>query len=74
MYDLDRLAHDIATHGIDRYEEDVQRLASYAYRRGIASVIVGVLADPSQPTVARERAFARVVAADRLARDRMAVA
>jgi hypothetical protein len=74
MHDLDRLAHDIATHGIDRFEEEVQRIAAHAFHRGLAPAVAGVLSNPSQPAVARERAFARVVAAVHRARDRAAVA
>jgi hypothetical protein len=63
MYDLDTLAHQIATFGIDRYETEVQAFASSAYRRGIAPTLVGILADRANPAVARERAFARLTQA-----------
>lgn len=65
MANLDTLTHDIATFGIDRYEDEVLAFADSAYRRGIAPVLVGILADQANPPVARERAFARLVAAVR---------
>ena len=60
MAHLDTLAHNIATFGIDRYEDEVRVFADSAYRRGIAPTLAGILADPSNPAVARERAFARL--------------
>lgn len=65
MKNLDTLAHDIATFGIDHYEDEVLAFADSAYRRGIAPVLVGILADQANPPVARERAFARLAAAVR---------
>lgn len=67
MANLDTLAHNIATFGIDRYEDEVRAFADSAYRRGIAPTVAGILADPSNPAVARERAFGRLVAASRTA-------
>lgn len=66
MYD--DLAHDIATFGIDRFESEVQAIADYAFRLGIAPTLAGILSDPAAPPVARERAFARLVAALRRSR------
>ena len=63
MNDLDTLAHLIATFGIDRYETEVQAFAASAYRRGIAPSLAGILADPVNPAVARERAVARLTQA-----------
>lgn len=65
MADLDILAHHIATFGIDKYEDEVLALAASAYRRGVGPTLVGILADPTNPTVARERAFARLATAVR---------
>jgi hypothetical protein len=65
MAHLDTLAHNIATFGIDRYEDEVRAFADAAYRRGIAPTLAGILADPSNPAVARERAFARLASAAR---------
>jgi hypothetical protein len=66
MQELDRLAHDIALHGIHHQEEQMRRLADWAVRSGVHPAIAGILADPDAPPVARERAFARVSAAARL--------
>ncbi|MDX1448838.1 MAG: hypothetical protein R3246_07195 [Acidimicrobiia bacterium] len=63
MHDLDTLSHQIARFGFDRFETEVQRIADQAFRLGVAPALVGVLSDPGAPTVARERAFARTVAA-----------
>ena len=65
MANLDTLAHNIATFGIDRYEDEVRAFADSAYRRGLAPTLAGILADPSNPAVARERAFARLARAAR---------
>ncbi|MEX1006186.1 MAG: hypothetical protein WD990_01480 [Acidimicrobiia bacterium] len=67
MANLDTLAHNIATFGIDRYEDEIQAFADSAYRHGIAATLAGILADPSNPAVARERAFARLATAVRSA-------
>ncbi|HVR32746.1 MAG TPA: hypothetical protein VMS74_08550 [Acidimicrobiia bacterium] len=65
MADLDILAHHIATFGIDKYEDEVLAFAASAYRRGVGPTLVGILADQTNPTVARERAFARLATAVR---------
>ncbi|MFP5330874.1 MAG: hypothetical protein ACLGHX_00700 [Acidimicrobiia bacterium] len=61
MYDT--LSHDVAVFGIDRFDEEVRAIADHAYRRGVAPILAGILSDPAAPPVARERAFARLVAA-----------
>lgn len=63
MHQLDTLAHDIATFGIDRYEDEVRVFANSAFRRGIAPAVAGILADPTNPSIVRERAFGRLAAA-----------
>lgn len=68
MNHLDTLAHNIATFGIDRYEDEVLAFADSAFRRGIAPTLAGILADPTNPPVARERAFARLAMAARSSR------
>lgn len=65
MQDLDRLAHDISNRGIDSYDHAVRHLADQAFRLGISPAVAAVLADPHAPSVARERAFARVAMAMR---------
>jgi len=63
MNELDTLAHDIARYGIDRYEDEVRIFADSAFRRGIAPALAGILADTSNPSIVRERAFGRLSAA-----------
>jgi hypothetical protein len=58
---LVRLGEDVATHGISRFEPEVSRLIRLSGRHGLASVSVDVLADRSEPSVARERALGRVM-------------
>ena len=63
MYDLDTLSHNIATFGIERFETEIHAFADRAHRRGISPAMAAVLADQTEPSVARERAYARLVAA-----------
>jgi hypothetical protein len=60
---LDRLAHRIAQDGMTAHEAAVELVVRQAAAFGIAPTPVGILADRTAPPVARERAFARVVAA-----------
>ena len=66
---LDRLAHLIARDGITAHEAAVGQIARRAAAWGLAPTATAVLADRTAPPVARERAFARVVAT--LERERM---
>jgi hypothetical protein len=59
----DEAAWAIATDGITAHEQAVTELLAAARSAGVCSVLVDVLADPAEPTVARERAFGRVAAA-----------
>jgi len=61
--ELDRLAHRISHDGIIAHELFVQHIARRAAAFGVAPTPTAILADRSAPPVARERAFARVVAA-----------
>lgn len=63
MYDLDTLAHNIATFGIEQFEAEVRAVAEHAHGRGISPVMAMLVADPTEPSVARERAYSRLVAA-----------
>lgn len=58
--DLDELAHDIARCGITCVEPAVRAVAEAAARVGACSVLVRLVADPSAPRAARERAFGRL--------------
>ncbi|MDW3214784.1 MAG: hypothetical protein R8G01_12345 [Ilumatobacteraceae bacterium] len=59
--DLDRIGSIIGEHGIDAVPSDLLRnLAHDAKDAGVRPVAVSVLVDPTDPIVARERAFAVV--------------
>lgn len=60
---LDDMAWRIATFGIERLEAEAKEIANVALGNGIALSAAQVLADSSEPAVARERAFARVAVA-----------
>jgi hypothetical protein len=62
-HELDRLAHRIAADGIVAHEPAVQHVARRAVALGVAPTPTAILADRTAPPIARERAFARVVAA-----------
>ena len=55
----DRIAFD----GIAAHEPAVARLVLVARRRQINYTLVGILADPTEPEMARLRAFAKVTVA-----------
>lgn len=59
---LDRAAHDIAEDGIDAHPAMVDHLVRVARRHGLSPTLATVLADPTAPAVARERAFGRLAA------------
>lgn len=59
---LDQLAFDIARDGIAAHEAAVTQVVRHASAFAAASQATTILADRTQPAVARERAFARVVA------------
>lgn len=61
--DQDWLAYGIAAHGIGPYNDAVVAMVLRARSMGVCSASVEVLADPTQPEVARQRAFGRVAAA-----------
>jgi hypothetical protein len=52
-----RLALQIAEHGIDAHQYDVLRYATDLRRHGLRSAALDIVIDPTQPAVARERAF-----------------
>jgi hypothetical protein len=58
---LDDLAHLIATNGIERYESDIARLVVRLRADGVDLVLTDLLADPSAPGIARERAYGVLV-------------
>jgi len=57
-----QLADQIADHGIERHHADVLRYVAELRREGRDGVLLDLAADPSQPAVARERAFGRLLA------------
>jgi hypothetical protein len=52
-----RLALQITEHGIDAHQHDVLRYARDLRRHGLRSKALDIMVDPTQPAVARERAF-----------------
>lgn len=60
MIDATTLAHLIDTRGLTAVEPHVTSVVSIARRRGLVTASVDVLADRSQPEIARLRALARV--------------
>jgi len=60
--DLTDLAWDLASDGFVGRENAVRQVVRTAHSRGVPAVLTEVLADPSQPAVARLRAFGRIAA------------
>jgi hypothetical protein len=60
--DLADLAWDLASDGFVGRENAVRQVVRTARSHGLSSTLVGVLADPAEPEVARLRAFGRVAA------------
>jgi hypothetical protein len=60
--DLTDLAWDLASEGFDGREHAVRQVVRTARAAGLPSTLVGIVADPTQPEVARLRAFGRVAA------------
>jgi hypothetical protein len=55
-----RLAIQIAEHGIRAHHDDVSRYVNDLRRHGLRSSLLDITIDPTQPEVARERAFGRL--------------
>jgi hypothetical protein len=51
------LADRLAAHGVRALELELAHFAAFARRRGASPLLVSILSDPTQPDVARERAF-----------------
>ena len=60
--DLTDLAWDLASDGFVGRESAVRQVVRTARSQGVPSVLIDVLADVTQPAVARLRAFGRVAA------------
>jgi hypothetical protein len=67
---IDRIAEHLASvgarladEGFDLLADEIALVVASARRLGVAPVATEVLADPTEPDVARYRAFARVAAA-----------
>ncbi len=60
---LSAWAARIDADGIAAHEDLARRVVVAASRSGLCPVLVDVLADPAEPSVARERAFGRLAAA-----------
>jgi hypothetical protein len=57
------LACDLEHDGFQRHELAIRQIARAALAAGVSPVLAGILTDPSEPEVARLRAFGRVAAA-----------
>jgi hypothetical protein len=57
------LARDLEQDGFHGHELSIRQVAHSARAAGVSPVIIAILADPSEPEVARLRAFGRVTAA-----------
>ncbi|MFM2076273.1 MAG: hypothetical protein RJA49_163 [Actinomycetota bacterium] len=55
------LSLQIAEHGIEQHHADVLRYVAELRREGRDGILLDLAADPSQPAVARERAFGRLL-------------
>jgi hypothetical protein len=62
-YQLRQLAWALGSDGIDGHEDSFRHVVSSAHAAGVSSVLIEILADPTQPEIARLRAFGRVAAA-----------
>ena len=75
---FDDLAARVAEHGVTAHWPEVTAVAAAATRAGAPSVVIAVLTDPTEPSVARQRAFGRalaaIAAADEPSRDLQLVA
>jgi hypothetical protein len=56
------LADRLATHRPHALERELARFVEHARRRGVPPVLLSILDDPTQPDVARQRAFGRIMA------------
>jgi hypothetical protein len=54
---LDALAWKVAEQGVQRHVDEVRALSQVALALGAPSAVVGVVLDPAQPEVVRQRAF-----------------
>ena len=60
--DLTDLAWDLASDGFVGRENAVRQVVRTARAQGVPAVLTEVLANPSEPAVARLRAFGRIAA------------
>jgi hypothetical protein len=58
--DLSHLAEDLVSDGFVGHEAAVRQVVRSARMAGLSAVLIGVLADPREPEVARLRAFGRL--------------
>jgi hypothetical protein len=58
--DVTDLAWELASDGFAGREHAVRQVALTARAQGLPAVLTGILADPTEPEVARLRAFGRI--------------
>ena len=69
--DLTDLAWALESDGIRGHEVSIRQVVRSARAAGVSSVAVDILADPSEPEVARLRAFGQVASALAASGDRV---
>jgi hypothetical protein len=60
---LPDLAWALSCDGLGAHEVSIRQVVSWARAADVSPVLVGILADPSEPEVARLRAFGRIATA-----------
>lgn len=56
-----QLAEAVVADGFGAHRAELAALFAGARRRGLCETLIGIAADPSAPTVARERALGKIV-------------
>ncbi|AYY14581.1 hypothetical protein EF847_19660 [Actinobacteria bacterium YIM 96077] len=59
---LHELAHRLAERGPAAVEDELAELEAVASAAGVSSVLLAIMGDGREPAIARQRAFAQVVA------------
>lgn len=60
---FDELAHAVVADGVAAHADTLKQLTSVAYAAGVSTTLIAIVADRTQPEVARLRALGRVLAA-----------
>jgi hypothetical protein len=60
---FDELAHAVVADGVAAHAAALSQLVAAAYTAGVSNTLIGIVADRTQPEVARLRALGRILAA-----------